>query len=382
MKKKEIVGIFALFLGWLMFLSVIVMVADRFLPYKPSFPYANEFFKYGLPETVTKLANFDGVHYLTIAAKGYLETELIQAFFPLYPMLMSAINYLLANQVVSGLVISHLFALLSFYALYYLVKMDYGEKTAWVTVVIFACFACSFYLRSLYNESLFMTLLLSSFIAVRKKHYCLAGLLGGLASATRVVGIFIFPSLLLFVFLEDKKNFSAYLKVSLSVLGLLAYMIYLKWHFDDYFFFFHVQEKFEANRQSQLILFPQVIYRYLKIFTTLKVFDLKFYAYLQEFVIAILTFVGLGEMTWQKLKHKWQMPWPYLLFASGAFFTPTMTGNFSSMPRYVLVCFPIFIYLAHFFTAKQPLYLFLYLTTSLIFLIINLVLFSQGYWVA
>lgn len=382
MKIKEVVKILYLFLIWIVFLNIVVILADKFLPYKPSFPYASEFAKYGLSESFSKLANFDGVHYLTISEKGYLGTELIQAFFPLYPMLISISNYFFHNHLISGLVVSHFFALLSFYSFYYLVRMDFDKKIAFNTIVVFAFFVTSFYLRSFYGESLFLTLVFTSFIAARKKHYLLAGILGGLASATRIVGIFIYPSLLLLIFIKDKKNLKAYLQVSLSVLGLLSYMVYLQWQFNDPLYFLHLQEKFGANRQADLVLFPQVIYRYLRILATVRPIDLKYYAYLQEFLLSLIALGTLVVASWQTYQRKIKLNWAYLLFAFGAYFLPTLTGNLSSMPRYILVCFPFFIYLSIVLNKKSARYKFVYLTISLIFLIINLLMFSQGYWVA
>jgi hypothetical protein len=382
MSKKEQGNIFYLFLAWLFSLSLIVFLAPFFLTYQASFPYAPELSRYGLPDLLSKLANFDGVHYLTISEKGYLGTGLIQAFFPLYPLLIKLFNSIFNNYLVTGLVLSHLFALTSFYAFYALVKLDFGQKIAWWSLIFLAFFVSSFYLRSFYNESLFLTLLLTSFWAGKKRYYWLAGILGLLLSATRVVGIFILPSLWLMIYLGDRQNYQAYFKVSLSALGLLAYMLYLKWQFGDFLYFFTLQEQFGASRQSSLVSYPQVIYRYLKIFYTGRPIDLKYYAYVQEFLLSISRLVLLLLATWQSWKQKAYQALPYLLFALLAYFLPTLTGNLSSMPRYLLLCFPLFIYLASWMTRVKPVYRFLYLTISLIFLIINLILFSQGYWVA
>lgn len=381
MKVKELFKVFYIFLFWLALSSLIIFLAPKILPYKASFPYSTELKYYGMPFALEKLANFDGVHYLTIAKNGYLGTDLIQAFFPFYPFLISLINPIFHNYLLSGIVISHIFALISFYLLYYLVKNEFNQKIALNTVIIFAFFVSSFYLRSLYNESLFLTLILASFITAKKKHYLLAGVLGGLASATRVVGIFILPSLFLMIYLKDKRNWQAYLKVSISALGLLAYMFYLRWQFNDYLYFFHVQSEFGASRQTQLVLLPQVIYRYLKIFMTVRPIDFKYFAYVQEFLLSIFALILLSIASYSSWKNK-KIVLPYLLFALMAYFLPTLTGNFSSMPRYLLACFPLFAYLAIKLENKKQITKFIYLTISLIFFIINLILFSQGYWVA
>jgi hypothetical protein len=160
-------------------------------------------------------------------------------------------------------------------------------------------------------------------------------------------------------------------------------MIYLKFNFNDPLYFFHVQNEFGASRQTSLVLFPQVIWRYLKIIWTVRPFDLKYYAYLQEFLVSIWTLYILVIASIKNYQKKVKIEWGYLVFAFGTYFLPTLTGNLSSMPRYVLVCFPIFIYLAQIWqknNKKWP--IILYLTINLVLLIINTVLFIQGYWVA
>jgi len=91
---------------------------------------------------------------------------------------------------------------------------------------------------------------------------------------------------------------------------------------------------------------------------------------------------GLALASWHNFKKKIKINWAFLVFAWGSYLLPTLTGNFSSMPRYILVCFPLFIYLAIFLEKKSWPWRFFYLTISLILLIINLILFTQGYWVA
>jgi Gpi18-like mannosyltransferase len=363
------------FLGWLVVTQLVLAIAPLILPFRPSFPYASELPRYQLPLHLDKLAHFDGVHYLTIAEKGYLGTGLIQAFFPLLPLLMSGLNALIHNTLLSGLLITHVFAFLAFASFYWLVRLHFSRKIACWSLLFFAFFVSCFYLRALYTESLFLTLIFGSLIAAHKKYYWLAGLLAALASAARITGVFLYPSLLYLIYSNDRKNWWAYLAVSLAPMGLLTYMGYLQQVFGDPLYFFHVQSEFGASRQTDLVSLPQVMWRYVKILWTVRPFDWKYYAYVQEFVLSLWALYILVRAT--LMKHKQLLG--YLIFAWPAYLLPTLTGNFSSMPRYLLVCFPLFIYLAWQSRAGQKKF---YLTISIILLIINLILFAGGYWVA
>jgi len=384
MKKKEIFKLLAIYLLSTLFFFFLSFMSPNFLPYKPSFPYASEFFKFGLPQFLYSFANFDGVHYLTIAEKGYLGTGLIQAFFPVFPLLIRLFNPIFNNYLVTSLILSQLFSLTAIFSFYYLVKIEKNQKTAFLSSILLTSFLSAFYLKSVYNEGLFLTLVFTSFIAAKKNKNLFAGILGALASATRIVGIFIWPALIINDYLKNKKiNWKNILLLSISSLGLLAYMIYLKLVFDDPLYFFHLQEEFGASRQSSLVLFPQVIWRYIKILWTARPFNWKYYAYVQEFIVSLSVLFLLLLISLKNYQKKLKIKWGYLFFALASFFLPPMTGNLSSMPRYVLVCFPIFIYLALIFQKKEKKWLlFLYLTINSLLLIINTILFIRGYWVS
>ena len=162
--------------------------------------------------------------------------------------------------------------------------------------------------------------------------------------------------------------------VALGSLGLLTYMYYLATEFGDPLYFFHVQAEFGGIREEVVVTYPQVLYRYLKILVTARPFDFKYYSYLQDFIAGT---VGLGLLVYSATKVRLS----YVIFSLLVFIAPTLTGTFSSLPRYILVCFPLFIVLAD-WTEKNRLFRYTWFIFSGILLVLNTVLFIQGYWVA
>ena len=63
-----------------------------------------------------------------------------------------------------------------------------------------------------------------------------------------------------------------------------------------------------------------------------------------------------------------------------AYLVPTFSGSFTSLPRYVLVCFPSFVVIAVILKNHPRLRFAVYLT-SVISLAYFWMKFSQGYWV-
>lgn len=103
--------IFLLFIFWRVLLFLVAYLSGKYLVFDPSFPYSDTLLvKSGLPSWIWSFANFDGVHYLTIAKSGY-SAQFTQAFFPVYPGIISLISRIIQydNFIIIGLLLSNLF---------------------------------------------------------------------------------------------------------------------------------------------------------------------------------------------------------------------------------------------------------------------------------
>lgn len=334
-------------------------------------------------------ANFDGVHYLSVAQNGYMRLQ--EAFFPLYPFLIRLLakTIFFDNYLWAGLFISHLTFFAALVIFYKLVESKFSEKMARIAVLGLLVFPTSFFFGAVYTESLFLMLVLASFYAVKKEKWLFAGILGGLASATRLVGIFLLPALLWQFFSTPKKqlnNLTTRLPARrvkqlihlgwlfLIPAGLLSYMWYLNNLVGDPLAFIHDQPAFGAQRTGgEIILLPQVYWRYLKIFLTTPLANYDFWIALLEFFIFNLMLLSL----WWAWKRKINPS--YLIFSFLALVGPTLTGTFSSIPRYSVVLFPIFIGYGLIKNKGIKISLFL---LSFFLLIILAILFTRGFFVA
>jgi Gpi18-like mannosyltransferase len=368
------------FIMWKASLIGIACIAPMFLLYKPSFPYADWLQRESrLPQSIYSWANFDGVHYLTIVEKGYVGTGLIQAFFPLYPIILRVTTLMGNNVVLTGLLLNTVFSACLLFAFKKLLAIDYDSHTAWLGSLILFLFPTAFYLHALYTEALFLLLVVLSFYFGRTQRWKLATLTVALASATRIVGVMLVPALLYELYVQNKhlplsKWWKQGLMIASGSVGFLLYAVYLWKEFGNPLYFAQVQSKFGSGRQESLILFPQVVWRYVKIISTYRPFGLKYVAYIQEFVISLVGLVGLA-ISWFNVRQS------YVIFSVLAFLIPPLTGNFSSMPRYALASFALFILLAQ-LLRKNRIWQVVYFTLSTILLVFNTILFIQGYWVA
>jgi hypothetical protein len=323
-------------------------------------------------------ANFDGVHYLNIAKNGYANFE--QTFFPAYPLLIRFLAPLFGNRfLLAGLFISHLCFLIALILLVRLLDLEFKSKLTIDNqpLIILLLFPTSFFFGAAYSEPLFLVLVLGAFLMARERKWFGAGILGGLASATRLAGIFLFPALLIEFwqkggFRNWKLEIRNLLWLLLAPLGFVAYMIFLQRAFSDPLMFIHAQKAVGYRETGRIILLPQVFWRYLKIFFSVSPWSFAFWIAVFEFAVTIL-FLALILFSFSKRLLS------YSVFMLLSVLIPTLTGTLNSLPRYVLTCFPGFVLLGTIKSRK------LFLTISLGFLILLVLLtalFSRGYFIS
>lgn len=353
------------FLTWQLILLWTTAIAPIIIPiFHQSFPYLNDaILSWGLPNIIWPFANFDGVHYVRLARDGYI-SQFTQAFFPLYPLLVKILSKLtFGNLIIAGIVISNTSFLISILVFYKLLLRYFNEKIAYWSCLFLIFFPTSFFFAAVYTESLFFLLLVLSFFFASQKKYLIASVFGAFASATKLVGV------LLAISLVKKRNI---LPLLIIPLGLIIYMIFLKFTINDPLAFISSQEAFGQNRStSHLIFLPQVFYRYLKILVTAR--GTSLFSAMLELISIIGVIIALLFAFIKKMPREW------LIFSTLSVLLPTLTGTFISMPRYILIAFPLFVVLG----SIEKTWIKLTILSGFITLLLLLtVMFTRGYWVA
>lgn len=371
-----------MFLLWRIVLVVVLIFAINFIPlqYKDRFLGGGSINHQLAPELFS-WANFDGEHYLAIAIFGYKERE--QAFFPVYPGMISALAMpfspdllsSLVNSTIVGLVISNFSFLLALIILWNLIKIDYSKKIALFTLATILLFPTSFYFGAVYSESLFLLLSVSSFYLARKGRWFSASLLGMVASATRVFGILLLVAFIIEAW-QQRAKLSKSFWIFLIPLGLLIYMLYQYFTVGDPLAFYSLQKQVGEQHQLGLILLPQVYFRYVKMLLTVDLGNPIYQTIILEFSVGLIFFLLPVYGYFQKMRLS------YLAYAMLGFLLPTLTGSFSSVPRYVTILFPSFLIMAILLNKLPNLLRIIILSFSALVLMAETALFLRGYWVA
>ena len=373
------------FLIWRLAIFIPVIIGGIYLNYGTSFPFFQiNYFQPNLPAVIDHSfikawSNFDGVHYVNIASKGYVNEARFFPFLPIIIYVLSIGNLYFPLTFLISIILPNFIFLAALDMFYKLLKLDYNEKVSLDTIKLLIIYPLSFFFITVYTEGLFLLLTITSFYFMRKKMWLYAALTAMLLASTRFVGIFIIPALILeYITTEKPKNLINYSKIILysavSSLGLIAYSIFnfVKWN--DFLYHLNAHGDLGNGRStSGLVIPPQAIYRYLKILMTMPYTYFEWWIALLE-LSSFLFGTLLLFIAWKK-----KVRLSYLLFASLAFLLPSFSGTFSGLPRYVIVAFPIFIAMA---LIDNKYFKVLYFSFSIILLFLLLMFFTKGYFIA
>lgn len=301
---------------------------------------------------------WDSVWYMDLIKNGYGGKSLT-AFFPLYPLVVKTVSLLAFNisPEMVGLFLSSLFLFLSLMLIYKLTSLDFDRNIALNSVIFFLLFPCSLFFNLIYAESLLLLLTLLSIYLARTNKWFLAGLCGLLASLTKPEGVIILIPLIveLFILIKiDKKYYKNLAYLILIPAGLLIYMLYLKYNFDDPFLFLKAQQewgRFSGNVFTNLVA--------------------------SFSLIKGIFFAGVLLSSYLVFKYVRKS---YGIYALSMLLIPLMSGNFISLNRHTSVIFPIFILLAY-INNKYEIFGSAVKFIFTLFLSYFIVLYVNGYWV-
>jgi hypothetical protein len=170
---------------------------------------------------------WDARWFLHIARDGYNATS--AAFFPLYPALLAA----LGSSLVLGTLLSLVAAGIGAWCVAEIARPILGDEGARDSVLVLALFPTAFVFTALYSDGLFLACAAASFLAAQRGRPVLAGVAGGLAVGTRLLGLALLPALVLLLWPKRARDAWRLAPLLLLPAAVGIYAIYLDHHLGD-----------------------------------------------------------------------------------------------------------------------------------------------------
>lgn len=310
----------------------------------------------------------DSLWYVNIATKGYSlepgadrsgQTNVV--FFPMYPLLMSILIPLVGgNAITAGVLVSNICLFIGLIYLYKLTLLEFDDRpTAQRAVFYLAAAPMAYFFSAIYTESTFFLFSVATFYYARQRNWVGAGIAGMFCSATRVVGILILlPAALEWLRahgwtlheIRRKETWAALwegirrdwytaLPLLLIPLGLLAFILYQNAHFNDPFLFLNAQangwarpnrDPITALWEESTFMIPYILRGELTTFVMVWIVN----------IVALIVTTVVSIAAWRRFGAS------YGLYCLLLILIPLASGTMS-LPRYLLVLFPVPMMFAH-----------------------------------
>lgn len=343
---------------------LMIAVVAYFSLAQISVPPDEKFWRY-IPDNfvLDGLLRWDSEWYLNIVRNGYNYDS--SAFFPLYPALIRLVSWFSGNDLTAGIWISNTSFLIALFYFYTIARQETDDETAGRAVFYIAAAPAAFFFSAVYSESVFFLFVVVAIYYARNKKWLVATIAGAFASATRLTGItvaiFLFfealwqqgirfipkpwslseqLSLIKSDFRQLPRAWKGILASLFSTSGLIAYMAYQYHLFGDPISFLRVESAWNRTvGWDWFINLARNICDYHKITGSILSGNIGFIQYLMD-TLAIFIFLPLVIIVLKKFRPS------YGWFTLFTFLMPLVSGNPTSMRRYVLALLPCYFLLA------------------------------------
>ena len=292
---------------------------------------------------------WDAPHYLTLAQTGYTWTEngrnILLVFFPLYPYLVRLVSMLTGSVLAAGFTVSYVTFCLGLVYVYKLARLDFDAGTAWLAVVLVCIAPHGFFFGAPYTESLFLLVTAMTLYYIRQRDWMLAGVAGGLAAFSRMVGVIFIIVAIAEIMLHHPilKRMRHCAWILLMPVGSLAYL-YINWRVSGDAFRFMYYQADHWHNTSQY--FGATMLDQFRLIADFGAHPLT----VGTLVPNVLAFtLAIGLLLYACVSR---LNVIYIVYTVGYILVSFAPSWLLSGGRYMVACVPLFIFLAHFMRTR------------------------------
>lgn len=285
---------------------------------------------------------WDSFYILHIAENGYTQVPIGVTPYPtlpLYPYAIRALTGFTQNNLLSGVIITNIAFCLALIFLWKLLCLHYDSSIARKSLICLMLFPTSFVFSMIYTESLFFFLAVSGFYFAYKNRWMIAGICGSLACMTRIIGVILVITYLVIYLEQTGFNFKK-IKPNIFWLGLIPFGFLgaslIQYQYSHEHFSFIKSSDFWGRS----ITWPWIsVINNIKlsrefwqngIFPEMGVIRIIFLI-----IVVLALILGL-----KRLKPS------YAAYLCLGLLVPLSSQNLLSFPRFIIICFPLFVIFA------------------------------------
>jgi Gpi18-like mannosyltransferase len=298
---------------------------------------------------------WDAYYYVAIVREGYKPGSPTANFHPLYPAISAVVSVVFREELLSLLLVASVAGLFLTVVFHRLARLDLDEVQSWQATALLLVSPFSLALFVPYTESLFLLLSVWCLLAARQGRLISAGLAGCLAVLTRQQGLFLVLPLAWEVWESADRNWSKALRnwsgwraIALVPLAYLAWIFFRAFAINDLSPNFSSAQKFIYSVMISPTTYTildqqQFLPPWAAIWKTLQLLSegrVHWGAYVDTMLG--LVFIGMFVLAWRSMRMSYRIYSLVIILVSLSFYTGTI-NPYISLPRHLLLAFPVFI---------------------------------------
>lgn len=262
---------------------------------------------------------------------GQLEAR--AAFFPLYPMVVRALDRILpGGDVLAAVGINVVLGLVATLLVGVLARQLFDDSVAERAMMLFAVFPGSFVLTFAYSEALLIVLAALCLWMLLEERWLLAGLAAAFATATRPNGVALIAACAVAAFLaiRARRDWRSLVAPALAPVGFVVFHLWLALHIGERTPWFRVQR--EAWREGTSFGATAVKNTF------------EFVTQPLSSPTNALTFASLFALAgglWAL--RRFRLPWPMMAYIAVVVALMLLPATVTARPRFLFTAFPLII---------------------------------------
>ena len=291
------------------------------------------------------LTSWDGAWYYKIIRSGYPTSipaevtynmpEARAAFFPVYPLVVNAADFVLpGGDVFAGVFVNFVLGGVAIWLVGLIAKHLFGERVGYRSMLLMAFFPGSVALSLTYSEATLIVLAAACLLMLLREQWLVAGLLAAVGTATRPNGLALVAACAVAAFLAIKhhRQWRALIAPALAPIGFVAFQLYLYIRTDEWAWFRVQTEAWDEGTSFGFTAVKNTFEAFIR--------PLASPTDVITAVSVLVTIVLIVAMV------KRRLPWPLVAFVVVVLALMVLPSTVTARPRFLFTAFPLLISLA------------------------------------
>jgi hypothetical protein len=291
------------------------------------------------------LTSWDGAWYYRIIRDWYPTSippdityempEARAAFFPVYPMLVRAVDAVLpGGDVLAGLLLNTLLGAVAIWLVGLLAREVFGERVAYRAMLLMVFFPGSFVLSFTYSEATLIAVAAGCLLCLQRRQWLAAGVLALIGTGTRPNGLALVAACAVAALfaIRDRREWKALVAPALAPIGFIAFQWYLYARTGEWAWFRVQTEAWDEGTS----------FGWTAVKNTLEAF-IRPLSSPTDIITAVsfITMIALLVVMWKR-----RVPAPWVAFTLVVLALMILPATVTARPRFLYTAFPAFIAVA------------------------------------